>query len=148
MNLDLLVNDFGIRSFRDERDAYYIAARMAYRAALVTPSLWSSQQTVEKYLKCILLLNRIPANNVEHDLKAALQTIEGSGKLTLGLTVVTLEFIAYLNAFGRFRYLEISTCAFGGNIVTLDRAVWELRRFCTLSQDFRNLEVCWSMFPW
>src|SRR5258707_665913 len=34
------------------------------RAGLVTQFLWASQQTVEKYLKCILLLNRIRANDV------------------------------------------------------------------------------------
>jgi len=31
------LDDFAIRSFRDEGDAAYIAARMAFRAALVTP---------------------------------------------------------------------------------------------------------------
>lgn len=147
MNLDLLVNDFAIRSFRDEGEADYIAARMAYRAALVTPSLWSSQQTVEKYLKCILLLNRIPAKNVRHDLKAAFEAIERSGKITLGLTAVTREFIDYVNAFGRFRYLEVSNFAFGGNIITLDRAARELRRFCTLAQESRKLSLQNGVLP-
>jgi len=125
--------------FATKEDADYIAARMAFRAALVTPSLWSSQQTLEKYLKCILLLNRIPAKNVRHDLRAALDAIEASARIALGLTAPTREFIDYLNAFGRFRYLEVSNFAFGGNIVTLDRAAWELRRFCTLSQEFQKL---------
>ena len=80
---------------------------MAFRAALVTPSLWSSQQTIEKYLKCILLLNRIPAKNVRHDLTAALEAIEASAKIALDLTVPTRGFIDYLNAFGRFRYVSV-----------------------------------------
>ena len=147
MTLDLLVDDFAIRSFRDEGDADYIAARMAFRAALVTPSLWSSQQTLEKYLKCILLLNRIPAKNVGHDLRAALDAIEASAKITLRLTVPTRRFIDYLNAFGRFRYLEVSNFAFGGNIVTLDRAAWELRRFCTSSQEFQKLVLQNGVIP-
>jgi hypothetical protein len=50
MNTDLLLDDFAFRSFRDEGDVDYIAARMAHRARLVTPFLWSSQQTIEKYL--------------------------------------------------------------------------------------------------
>ena len=60
MNLD----DFAVRSFRDIGDGDYIAARMACRAQMVTQFLWSSQQAIEKYLKCILLLNRIKASKV------------------------------------------------------------------------------------
>jgi hypothetical protein len=141
MNVDLLVNDFAVRSFRDEGDADYIAARMACRARLVTPSLWESQQTIEKYLKCVLLLNRIPAKHVKHDLAAALVAIQSSGKLVLDLTPVTREFIDYIDAFGRFRYLEASSVAFGVNLVKLDRTAWELRRYCTQSQDLRKLSL-------
>ncbi len=113
MTDDQLVNDFAVRSFRDVGDEDYISARMAFRAALVTPSLWASQQTVEKYLKCILLLNRIPGARVKHWLGAALDAIEGSGQLALELTPSTRSFIEYLDEFGRFRYLEISNVAFG-----------------------------------
>jgi hypothetical protein len=67
-------------------------------------------------------------------------------KITLGLTVPTREFIDYLNAFGRFRYLEVSNFAFGGNIVTLDRA-WELRRSCTFSQEFQKLSLQNGVIP-
>ena len=63
------------------------------------------------------------------------------------MTVVTREFIGYLNAFGRFRYLEISNFAFGGNLITLDRAAWELRRFCTLSEEFRKLALRNGVIP-
>ena len=35
----------------------YIAARMGYRARLVTPSLWASQQTIEKYLEEVHLFS-------------------------------------------------------------------------------------------
>ena len=61
MNIDVLVNDFATRSFRNMADEDYIAARMAYRAQLVPQFLWLSLQALEKYLKCILVLNRIPA---------------------------------------------------------------------------------------
>ncbi|MBU0482592.1 MAG: hypothetical protein KKG47_15985 [Proteobacteria bacterium] len=71
-----LLNDFAIRSFRDVADSDYIAARMAYRAQLVQQFLWSGLQAMEKYLKCILLLNRIKAKNVRHDLAVALRLIE------------------------------------------------------------------------
>ena len=92
-----LVNDFAIRSFRDIADADYIAARMACRATLLTQFLWASQQAVEKYLKCILLLNRIPANEVLHDLEKALAKINESGQLAMDLTAETKNFIEMLD---------------------------------------------------
>ena len=138
---NLLVDDFAIRSFRDEGDADYIAARLAWRARLASPSLWASQQTIEKYLKCILLLNRIPGKDVKHDLAAGLVAIQSSGKLLLELPSTAREFIEYIDAFGRFRYLEASNVAFGSNLVLLDRTAWELRRYCTRSEDFRTLAI-------
>ena len=127
-----LINSFAIRSFRDIADGDYIAARMASRASMVVQYLWASQQAIEKYLKCILLLNRIPATDMRHDLDKCLQRIADSNRLTLDLTQPTRDFIAYLDQIGRFRYLEVSNTAMGRDLVLLDRAVWELRRYCTL----------------
>lgn len=141
MTLDSLINDFAVRSFRDVADADYIAARMACRAALTTQYLWPSQQAVEKYFKCILLLNRIPANDVRHDLSKALGKIEKSGKMTLDLTKGTREFIERLDEYGPYRYFEISNVGFGAELVTLDRAVWELRRYCTLVKEPREAKL-------
>lgn len=132
MTLDNLLNDFAIRSFRDIADADYIAARMACRAALVAQFLWSSQQAIEKYLKCILVLNRIMATDVRHDLGKALKRINDSGRLPLDLTERTRKFIQHIDECGQYRYFEISNVAFGVDLITLDRAVWEVRRYCTL----------------
>ena len=141
MELNELVNDFAIRSFRDIADGDYIAARMACRAGLVTQFLWAGQQTIEKYLKCILLLNRIEAKKVRHDLGKALAKIKASGKLSLDLKSGTEEFIERLDQYGQYRYMEVSNIAFGIDIVTLDRAVWELRRYCTLSDEPKQLTL-------
>jgi hypothetical protein len=138
---DTLVNDFAERSFRDTADGDYIAARMACRVALATQFLWTSQQAAEKYLKCILLLNRIPARKVYHDLGEALRKIKGSHKVSLDLTPGTEEFIGMLDEFGQYRYLEVSNFAFGADLVTLDRAVWELRRYCTLAEEPRQKKI-------
>ena len=40
-----------------------------------------------------------------------------------------------LDEYGQYRYLEVSNVAFGADLVTLDRAVWELRRYCTLAEE-------------
>lgn len=132
--VDALIDDFAVRSFRDVADADYIAARMACRAALTIQYLWASQQAVEKYLKCILLLNRIPAKDVRHDLAQALRKVEKSGRVDLSLTKDTREFVERLNEFGPYRYFEVSNVGFGAELVTLDRAVWELRRYCALAK--------------
>ena len=141
MDHDALMNDFALRSFRDIADGDYIAARMACRAALLTQFLWASQQAVEKYLKSILLLSRIEASNVSHDLGEALARIEASGKLSLDLTHGTKEFIKMLDECGRYRYFEVSSVGFGAQLVTLDRAVWELRRYCTVDEEPRRLRL-------
>jgi HEPN domain-containing protein len=142
MDDDALVNDFALRSFRDTADGDYIAARMACRAALLPQFLWASQQAVEKYLKCILLLNRIEATDVYHDLGTALDRIDASGKLSLDLTRGTKEFIDMLDQFGRrCRYFEVSTVGSGVQLMTLDRAVWELRRYCTVDEEPRRLRL-------
>jgi HEPN domain-containing protein len=141
MTLDHLLNDFAIRSFRDIADADYIVARTAFRARLVSQYLSASQQSVEKYLKCILLLNRIPAREVRHNLGAALGKIISSTTLALSLTESTKKFIDYLDSLGRFRYLDISNYVLWRDIVRLDRTVWELRRYCTLSEVPRSIKL-------
>ncbi len=73
MSTDILLNDFAIRSFRETADCDYIAARLSFRAGLVPQFLWQSLQAIEKYLKCILVLNRIRApksHNIEQLLGA------------------------------------------------------------------------------
>lgn len=143
---ELLINDFAIRSFRDEGDADYISARMAFRAALST-SLWASQQTLEKYLKCILLLHRIPGKEVRHDLGKGLELINASGKITIELTPNTQRFISHIDTFGQFRYLEVSRFFDTSHIVSLDRAAWELRRYCTLNPAPRQLKLMQGVIP-
>ena len=127
-----LLNDFALRSFRDIADGDYIVARAACRASLASQYLWATQQMIEKYLKCILLLHRIPAANVKHDLGAAVDCIESSGKLKLGLTTATKEFLRRIDREGQFRYLEVSNFGQSRDLVAIDRTAWELRRFCTL----------------
>jgi hypothetical protein len=139
MNADALVNDFAIRCFRDSADRDYIAARMSYRAALIPQFYWSSLQSIEKYLKAILLLNRVKANNVGHDLTLAFEFIERL-PFEIRMSPIGKDFIKTLNAFGRFRYLEISYSIHGPMLVKLDRTVWEIRRYCRVINRAVNLE--------
>lgn len=128
---DRELNDWAFRSFRNIADGDYIAARMAYRAMLVQQFLWSSQQALEKYLKCILFIRRIPAKRLKHILQPASQLIEENG-VPMDLTGASKQFIARIDQMGRFRYMEVSMFVDWHWIVALDRAIWEIRRFCTL----------------
>ena len=132
MNRDQLLNDFAIRSFRDTGDGDYIAARAAYRARLMPQFLWLSLQTIEKYFKCILLLNRVDSRGFKHILKEGLARIRSSPRISLKLTNATEEFIRHLDQYGQWRYFEVSWYSFGGELIDLDRAVWELRRHCAI----------------
>jgi HEPN domain-containing protein len=144
---EALLNDFAYRSFFEVADGDYIAARMAYRAGLAGQFLWASQQALEKYLKYILLLNRIKADDVRHDLGKALSKIGESGKLTLNLSEQTNAFIQRLDLMGQYRYFEVPTLFFGDDIIRLDRAVWELRRYCTLDSKPRQAIIRKGFVP-
>jgi hypothetical protein len=102
---------------------------------------------IEKYLKCILLLNRIPAKSVKHDLGKGLMAITNSGKIALGLSPATKAFIEHADTFGKYRYLEVSRFASGRHLPHLDRTAWELRRFCALSDAPRKITLTKGIIP-
>jgi len=60
------INDFANRSFRDHADQDYIMARIAYRKEFDQQFRWCSLQALEKYLKAILLYNRVSAKGIGH----------------------------------------------------------------------------------
>lgn len=130
MNKEILINDFAIRSFREIADYDYITARMAYRARLVPQFLWASLQAIEKYLKCVLLLNRIKAQGVRHELGKALDLVKRHASFELRLQQPSRELIEHLDTYGRFRYLETPFHIMGLEIMQLDMAVWDIRRYC------------------
>ena len=129
MRTETLLNDFANRSFRDTADQDYISARMSYRAGLMEQFHWQGLQALEKYLKAILLYNRIPATDVRHDLSRALNYAKKL-PFKLDLSESSDDLIAHLDKFGRFRYLEASYYIRGPKLLQLDKTVWEIRRFC------------------
>lgn len=128
------VNSFALRSFRDTADKDYIHARMAYRASLFPQFHWSALHALEKYAKCILILLRIPKSNkredfIKHEVNKSLDLINDVFDLTL--SDQTKRFINRLEQFGaEYRYLEVSWFINDCELAILDRAVWELRRYC------------------
>jgi HEPN domain-containing protein len=132
--VDLYLNDFATRSFRDTADEDYIMARSAYRAELYAQFLWSGLQAIEKYIKAILLYNRIAQPQKQgarlgHDLERGLNELKRL-PFAVKLSKPSLDIITHLDTYGRFRYLDTPYHIHGDELIKLDRAVWELRLYC------------------
>jgi hypothetical protein len=130
MPYDATLNTFAIRSFRDTADRDYIHARLAYRARLIPQFQWSSLHCLEKYAKGILLLNRVPARSLRHEVTGALNLLRKYGRFSIQLTDIAAEFVDRLESGAEFRYFEVSYSNRQHDLVRLDRAVSELRRYC------------------
>lgn len=139
MDTEKLLNNFATRSFRDTADCDYIAARLSHRANLLEQFHWQSLQAIEKYLKAILLYNRIKAKNIGHSLSKALRKTQLL-PFEIKLTDMALEFINHIDTFGRFRYLEASYFVRGPKLVELDKTIWEIRRYCRVLDYSKTLE--------
>lgn len=133
--IDRHINDFAFRSFRDVADGDYIAARLAIRYGLIPQFLWSAQQAIEKYLKCILLVNRIPSKKVRHDIRAALKLTERL-PFEIELRPRSRRFIDHIATYGEIRYLDFSYFVIGHALVDLDVTVWDLRRYAQVLDVF------------
>lgn len=132
-NLNAKLNTFALRSFRDEADHDYIAARMAYRAGLLSQFLWSSLHSIEKYCKCILVLNRASAKGLGHDIEKALDAVRQKTPCMVNfLDPRSDKFVQLLNAVGAKRYLEVSQYSITDHLEILDSTVWSIRRFCSV----------------
>lgn len=132
------INSYASRIFRDTADQDYLAARACYKNGLVIQFLWMGQQAIEKYLKAIILYNGESTKSVGHNLIKALNKIRNINGLELDISESVLNFIEYLNNQGVNRYIEKNHYAFGNEILKLDRAVWEIRRYCkVLNYDLK-----------
>jgi hypothetical protein len=131
---DAYLNDFATRSFRDTADHDYIMARAAYRAELDAQFLWSGLQAIEKYIKAILLYNRVaqpmkPDERLGHHLDRGLKALEAL-PFRITLSETSHEIIEHLDTFGRFRYLDTPYYVRDNELLKLDKAVWEIRLYC------------------
>lgn len=125
------VNDFANRSFRDSADQDYIMARIAYRKEFDQQFRWCSLQALEKYLKAILLYNRVSAKGVGHDLMKAMGRVENIEDLEFSLPSADVEkFVEYISTYGADRYLSHPTHLKENALLTLDKTVWSIRRYC------------------
>ena len=124
------INDFAIRCFRDMGDGDYIAARMAMRAGLPSQFTWAAEQAIEKYLKCVLVLNRISARNLNHRIADALDRVNTELPFRFELFERERELFQRLVELEGDRYLIHSVHIFAKDLLVLDGLVWRLRQYC------------------
>ena len=111
-------------------DGDYIVARQAFRQRLMQQALWSSLQSIEKYLKAIMLYNRVSSHKLAHNIVEAFARVRHEVTFEMKLTPAAEDFIQYLDDYGKHRYFEISYYTMGREMVLLDHTVWYLRRYC------------------
>lgn len=126
-----LKTDFVNSCFRDVADRDYIAARTLFRIGLHHQFLWAALQSLEKYLKAILLYNDISAKGISHEPLVALEKSERRlPKIQPIVNDRHKNFIGEIEANGPWRYLEAPYRCMGDYLPKLDGAVWSIRRFC------------------
>lgn len=123
-------NDFIKRSYRDQADKDYIAARAVHRMGLLDQFLWLALMAMEKYLKAILLFNDLPTHGIKHDIEKALNLVSQIGALNCEFTKEERAFVKHLADQGQDRYFERFRFADGEELLNLDIAVWAVRRYC------------------
>lgn len=111
-------------------DRDYLHARLAYQSKLIPQFQWSALHCLEKYAKGILLLNRIPSNGIKHEICKSLRLVKAHGRFEIKLSEGAIEFIERLESGAEFRYFEVSYFNEKFDIIRLDCAVSEMRRYC------------------
>jgi hypothetical protein len=127
---DAWANVFINSSFRDAADEDYIAARAAYRLHLNHVFLWNSLQTVEKYIKAILLYNRRPTGDLGHDVKKGFARVHEIKDIPWQFPSDIHLFVDYINDEGPNRYRGRPSYLRDDALIGLDRTAWHLRRHC------------------
>lgn len=116
--------------FFDVADNDYLSARILFRNELIQQAYWFSQQSVEKYLKTILLYNENSILKIGHNLELALNLVDHLPNLKVELPDDVREGIIELNRQGTNRYYEYPYSFSNITYFNLDKIVWHLRRYC------------------
>jgi HEPN domain-containing protein len=147
MELQVILNTFASDVFRKQADYDYIAARANYRMRLRQQFLWSAHQSVEKYLKAMLLFNGrsarfyTPAGTTKkrefgHNLDALFAEVKNIALFKIEIEPEDEKFLSHLSSQGGAnRYLSTSAYNTSDAIHRLDRLVWHIRRYCQYIAD-------------
>lgn len=129
-DLQMKLNRVAEICFRNIADNDYISARTLFRYELIHQAYWCSLQTIEKYLKAILLFNGKSTIRLSHDLHHSLKLIKDIKEINFTLPKDVLIFIDLINNEGANRYYEYPYAMEKSSLFILDKTVWSIRKFC------------------
>lgn len=142
MELQIILNTFASDIFRRQADRDYIAARANYKMQLRQQFLWSALQSIEKYLKAILLFNgrsaRYPEGSKKefgHKLTELVDEVKKIPVFSFTLDPEHELFLKYLSQQGPNRYLGTTAYNTRDVLYQLDGVVWQIRRYCQYFPD-------------
>jgi len=153
------INNAIDRMFRNSADEDYIIARIAYFNGFNSHFLWNSYQSIEKYLKSILLYNRENISGEKHNVVLLYDRVKRKMKATLkimgenfDIPQIVEDFIDYLEKKcdgGNIRYSSSSYCLsdfYSSPLINvLDEAVWSIRKYCQVL--FYKEEILYPGLP-
>jgi HEPN domain-containing protein len=122
-------NNFARQCFLNIADYDYISARTLFKNECFDQFLQLAQQSLEKYLKAILLFHGVKNKNGGHNLVILLQKCEKEIS-HVKFDKETKDIINKLNGSEHGRYLTYSFYGSSDYLLELDRAVMMIRRFC------------------
>jgi len=125
-------NRVALGCYRDNADRDYAHARLAYQALLGNQFLWSSLHCLEKYAKCICLLNEVSSKEISHEVLRAIKKVQTERKnLDITLSPKVIEFIQRLERCGAHdRYMGVGFFAEPEDLLMLDMSVFSIREYC------------------
>jgi hypothetical protein len=94
--------------------------------------LWTSLHCLEKYAKCICLLNGVSSKEIGHEVLRAIYKVQAERKdLDIALDPKVTRFIQRLERSGAYdRYMGISFFAEPDDLLMLDMSVFSIREYC------------------
>ncbi len=125
----------------------YIAARVLYRYGVGPQFLWLALQSIEKYLKAILLYNDRLTKGLSHDIEKSFQKIKEISDISFQFPHELPKFIAYVNQQGINRYFEFAAYALGDELQKLDSTVWHIRRYCKYLRGYSTPDQTGMRIP-
>jgi len=120
-------NEFARRCFLVPADYDYISCRTLYRNECFDQFLYLGHQSIEKYLKAILLYNNISSKDGRHDLERLLKKCLQIGHFQIDKDLE--NFIKNFNGYDDIRYLTYNYSAESSYLTNIDKTIWQIRRY-------------------
>lgn len=130
-----LRDNYAKRCFLDKADHDYIAARTMVRNYCFDQALILMQQCIEKYLKAILLYNKISSKDLNHNIEKLLLRCKRDVP-KFNISEDSIKLVKKLNGVEHSRYLTYSYHGFYEYFVVLDKTIWQLRIYTQPNYEY------------